>query len=233
MSSGEEEERSGCKKCSGAANNEVRNEGARILKGHIMATTHLTRRSHHTDKAVPAARTTSDTTTVATTDAPAPSTAVKYFAGGLRLALGWTFLWAFLDKLFGLGFATEKDGAWINGGSPTEGFLAFAAKGPFKGIYNDMAGAAWVDWLFMLGLAGIGTALVLGIFINIASASGALLLVLMWTAAILPENNPFMDDHLINAGLLGLLALLHSGRYLGLGAMWERMPFVQKYPLFR
>src|SRR5688572_24881689 len=193
-----------------------------------MATAHLIRRSHHTDKAVPTARATSDTTAAAATHGTEPSTAVKYFSGGLRLALGWTFLWAFLDKLFGLGFATEKDGAWINGGSPTEGFLAFAAKGPFKGVYNDMAGAAWADWLFMIGLAGIGIALVLGVFINLAAASGALLLVLMWTAVILPENNPFMDDHLIYAGVLGLLALLHAGRYLGFGAMWERLPLVER-----
>jgi thiosulfate dehydrogenase [quinone] large subunit len=196
-----------------------------------MATTHTVRRSSHTGTAVPTPRASDTTTTLAT--APEPSNAVKYVAGGLRLALGWTFLWAFLDKLFGLGFATEKDSAWINGGSPTEGFLAFAAKGPFKGVYNDMAGAAWADWLFMLGLAGIGIALVLGVFVNIAAASGALLLVLMWTAVILPENNPFMDDHLVYAGLLGLLALLHAGRYLGLGTMWERMSFVQRYPLFR
>ena len=26
--------------------------------------------------------------------------------GILRVAMGWTFLWAFIDKLFGLGFAT-------------------------------------------------------------------------------------------------------------------------------
>ena len=200
-----------------------------------MATTHTVRRSVHTGTAVPTPRATSDatTTTKAAAASTAPTPAVKYFAGGLRLALGWTFLWAFLDKMFGLGFATEKDSAWINGGSPTEGFLAFAAKGPFKGVYNDMAGAAWADWLFMLGLAGIGIALMLGVFVNLAAASGALLLVLMWTAVILPENNPFMDDHLIYAGLLGLLALMHAGRYLGLGAMWERVPFVQKHKLFR
>ena len=182
-----------------------------------MATSHTVRQSVHAGTAA----------------ATEPTDAVKYFAGGLRLALGWTFLWAFIDKLFGLGFATEKEGAWINGGSPTEGFLSFAAKGPFKGVYNDMAGTAWVDWLFMLGLAGIGLALMLGVFVNLAAASGALLLVLMWTAAILPENNPFVDDHLIYAGLLGLLALLHAGRHLGLGTMWEQVPFVQKNKLFR
>ena len=206
-------------------------EGARVLKGHIMATTHLVRRSH-TDKAAPAPRATSDTTTGAAVT-HAPSAAVKLFAGAIRLALGWTFLWAFLDKLFGLGHATPEDASWLNGGSPTEGFLSFAAAGPFKGSYNDIAGAAWADWLFMLGLAGIGIALVLGVFVNLASASGALLMVLMWTAVLPPENNPFMDDHLIYAAVLGLLALMHAGRYLGLGAMWERVPFVQRNKIFR
>jgi thiosulfate dehydrogenase (quinone) large subunit len=215
-----------------AAGNEVRRPRGTHLKGHIMATTHVIRRTHHTDTTVPAQRVTTGTDTGA---APThePTTAVKYFAGAIRLALGWTFLWAFLDKLFGLGHETARADSWLNGGSPTEGFLAFAAKGPFKGIYNDIAGAAWADWMFMLGLAGIGIALVLGVFMNLASASGALLMVLMWTAVLPPENNLFMDDHLIYAGVLGLLALLHAGRYLGLGTMWERVPFVQRMRIFR
>ena len=194
-----------------------------------MATTHPVRRSHNTSATT--TPTTSDTTSAAATyELP---TAAKYFAGGLRLALGWTFLWAFLDKLFGLGHETAKADAWINGGSPTQGFLAFAAKGPFKGFYNDIAGATWADWLFMLGLAGIGLALILGVFMNLAAISGSVLLVMMWTVVLPPENNLFMDDHLIYAGLLGLLALIGAGSYLGLGSMWERMPFVQKMHIFR
>ncbi len=197
-----------------------------------MATTHFVRHSHDKGTADSTPRATSDTTTGAAATYE-PSVAVKNFSGAIRLALGWTFLWAFLDKLFGLGHETARADSWLNGGSPTEGFLAFAAKGPFQGLYNDIAGAAWADWLLMLGLAGIGIALILGVFMNIAAASGALLMVLMWTVVLPPENNPFMDDHLIYAGLLGLLALLHAGRYLGLGAMWERVPFVQRNKLFR
>src|SRR5262245_4453845 len=78
--------------------------------------------------------------------------ATRYIQAGLRLALGWTFLWAFLDKMFGLGHETESKAAWINGGHPTEGFLTFAATGPFQSIYHDIAGTTWADWLFMLGL---------------------------------------------------------------------------------
>ncbi|PMR62591.1 hypothetical protein C1A38_03185 [Verrucosispora sp. ts21] len=159
--------------------------------------------------------------------------ATRYLLGGLRLALGWIFLWAFLDKLFGLGFATEAKSAWINGGSPTKGFLTFGATGPFQGFYNSIAGAAWADWLFMIGLAAIGTALMLGIGVRVAAAAGGLLLVLMWTAALLPANNPFMDDHLIYAGVLALLAVTNAGDTWGLGRTWARLPIVQRFGWLR
>jgi thiosulfate dehydrogenase [quinone] large subunit len=153
--------------------------------------------------------------------------ATRYVFAGLRIALGWTFLWAFLDKTFGLGHETTEKAAWINGGHPTEGFLTFAAAGPFKSIYNDIAGAAWADWLFMTGLLGIGTALILGIGIRIAATTGATLLVLMWTAVLPPENNPFMDDHLIYAAILVLFALVGAGNTLGLGRAWSTLPIVK------
>ena len=36
--------------------------------------------------------------------------ALPYVWGALRIVFGWIFLWAFLDKLFGLGFATRPSG---------------------------------------------------------------------------------------------------------------------------
>src|SRR5690348_18272974 len=67
----------------------------------------------------------------------------------LRIVMGFTFFWAFVDKLFGLGYATPSERSWINGGSPTKGFLANPADGPFAGFYKDIAGSGWADWLFM------------------------------------------------------------------------------------
>jgi thiosulfate dehydrogenase [quinone] large subunit len=157
------------------------------------------------------------------------TTPVAYVWAGLRIALGWVFLWAFLDKTFGLGFATEREAAWIEGGSPTEGFLAFGTKGPFADFYQGMAGAAFADWLFMLGLLGIGLALIIGIGMRVAAAAGALLLVLMWTAALWPENNPFMDDHLVYAGLLIGLAFARAEDTLGFGRAWGGLPVVKKH----
>src|SRR5687767_340967 len=119
------------------------------------------------------------------------SKATRYTLAGLRLALGWVFLWAFIDKMFGLGMATPAKGAWIDGGSPTRGFLGKAVAGPFEGFYHSIAGAAWADWLFMIGLLAIGTALILGVGMRVAAVAGGALLVLMWTAVLPPENNPF------------------------------------------
>lgn len=163
----------------------------------------------------------------------AHSTAFRYVTAAIRLSLGWIFLWAFLDKLFGLGHETESKAAWINGGSPTNGFLKFGAAGPFKGMYNDIAGAAWADWLFMIGLAGIGVALIAGVAMRIAATAGALLLVLMWTAVLPPANNLFMDDHIIYALVLVALAIAGAGHTLGLGSYWERLSIVKRFSFLK
>ncbi|MGN6613202.1 MAG: hypothetical protein ACTHLJ_15645 [Angustibacter sp.] len=163
----------------------------------------------------------------------AHSTAFRYVTAAIRLSLGWIFLWAFLDTLFGLGHETESKAAWINGGSPTNGFLKFGAAGPFKGMYNDIAGAAWADWLFMIGLAGIGVALIAGVAMRIAATAGALLLVLMWTAVLPPANNLFMDDHIIYALVLVALAIAGAGHTLGLGSYWERLSIVKRFSFLK
>lgn len=68
----------------------------------------------------------------------------------LRIATGFVFLWAFADKLFGFGYATQPANAWMNGGSPTRGFLSHVDVGPFESTLRGWAGAPWADWLFML-----------------------------------------------------------------------------------
>jgi thiosulfate dehydrogenase (quinone) large subunit len=173
--------------------------------------------------------------------------------GLLRIAMGWTFLWAFLDKLFGLGFSTGRDvetgaivfggpDAWINGGSPTAGVLGFALKGPFDGFYQTITGftmgpagpeaAAWVDWVYMLSMLAIGVALILGVGTKLAALGGIVWMAIFYTAtAIWPEHNPFLDDHVIEAIVLAGLFLANAGRYYGLGKAWQRLGFVKDRPL--
>ena len=190
---------------------------------------------------------TADALTEADADRTATATAEHVVARHAwavsRLAIGFVFLWAFFDKLLALGYATGVDretgaidrfgdAAWINGGSPTTGFLS-GVTGPFASVFEPMAGAAWADWLFMIGLLAIGTALVLGIGMRIAAAAGALLLVFMWMASLPLENNPFMDDHLVYAVVLVGLAAAHAGDTLGAGRAWARTQIVRKHPVLR
>nr|MBI4156698.1 DoxX family membrane protein [Candidatus Woesearchaeota archaeon] len=153
---------------------------------------------------------------------------VNYILGFLRISLGFIFLWAFLDKLFGLNFLTPTDKSWLLGVSPTFGFLS-NSQGPFSGFYKAIAGNILVDWLFMLGLLLIGLALILGIFMKIASYSGSLMLILIYLASLPLVHNPIIDEHIIYILILILLPYLKSGHYLGFGRLWSRTSFVRKY----
>lgn len=156
----------------------------------------------------------------------------RYSFAGVRLLLAFEFLWAFGDKLFGWGRATPTEGAWLNGGSPTEGYLG-SIEGTFAGFFNSMAGNAFFDWLFMLGLLGIGMALALGIGMRIAAGAGVVLLLLMWMASLPLENNLFVDYHLVDAVLLVGLAAFLAGDTIGLGKWWSRLPMVKRLPVLR
>ena len=160
--------------------------------------------------------------------------AARYVWAVLRLLMGWTFFWAFIDKLFGLGFATAAESSWLNGGSPTLGFLKFATSGPFAEFYQAIAGNAFVDVLFMAGLAGVGLSLLLGIGVRLGAASGVLMLVLMYSAASMPpENNPFVHDRLIYAVVMVGLLVTGSGQTFGLGRWWARTPVVRRFPILK
>jgi thiosulfate dehydrogenase [quinone] large subunit len=169
----------------------------------------------------------------------------------LRIAFGITFLWAFLDKTFALGFSTgaqfaedgsragidfmAQDAAWLNGGSPTEGFLTFGVPpdNPFKDMWTNMAGNAWVDWLFMAGLLGVGVTLLLGVGMRIGTAAGALMYAFMYAASLPLQNNPVVDDHLIGVIVMVVLALGAAGTTWGLGHWWNRTGLVRRYPVLR
>ena len=123
----------------------------------------------------------------------------------LRLVMGFIFLWAFIDKMFGLGFATTVEKAWVHGGSPTYGFLSFAVKGPFTDFFHSLAGVAVVDWLFMLGLLFVGLTLILGKYVKWGCLAGIVMLLGMYLALLFPENNPLIDDHIVSILVLALL----------------------------
>ncbi|MDQ5932691.1 MAG: hypothetical protein WBK76_02480 [Candidatus Saccharimonadales bacterium] len=144
-----------------------------------------------------------------------------------RILLGFVFLWAFLDKTFGLGFATAADKAWVAGGSPTTGFLKMGVnpESPFAGFFNNLAGSGIIDTLFMVGLLGIGLALTLGIGLRIAAVAGTALMLMMWAALLPLENNPIVDDHIVYAAVLWVVAA--GRREFSLVNWWTSLPAVK------
>ena len=125
----------------------------------------------------------------------------------LRFVMSFIFLWAFIDKVFGLGFATTTEKAWIHGGSPTTGFLSFGVRGPFVEFFHSLAGVVVVDWLFMLGLLFVGLTLLLNKYVLWGALAGITMMVLMWLALLFPENNPIIDEHIVYALVFALLAI--------------------------
>src|SRR3989338_3857434 len=154
----------------------------------------------------------------------------KKFLAILRIAMGWTFLWPFFDKLFGLSFSTKPEGGWINGGSPTYGFLTFGTRGPFAEFFQSLAGYIWLDWVFMLSLLLIGLALIFGVGIRLASFGATIWMISMYMAAsIPPEHNPFLDEHIVNLVIVLVLSVSNAGDTWGLGRWWNSTKIVQKY----
>ena len=199
-----------------------------------MATTfiHLHRSDHRTD---------APSTSI--TESLTMSSVFVHTLAATRIATGFIFLWAFLDKTFGFGFATPSANAWINGGSPTKGFLSSVAVGPFDDMFHSMAGNVLVDWTFMLGLLGIGVALMLGIGLRIAAVAGVVMMAFMWVAEWplsktttngepSGSNNPIVDYHVIYALVLVLVATAdQAGSTWGLGGRWRKIPFVERHPV--
>lgn len=156
-----------------------------------------------------------------------------WFWGAARLMLGWTFLWAFADKLFGLGFATPHDEAWIRGGNPATGFLDFESAVPFERFFREALGSGVIEWAFMIGLAVIGISLMLGLFVRITAWSGAFILLLLYVSAFPPTHNPVIDSHLVYAVALGAIALSNAGNFLGFDVWWTHTRLVQRFPILR
>jgi thiosulfate dehydrogenase (quinone) large subunit len=134
-------------------------------------------------------------------------------------------------------YATQSGRGWIDGGSPAKGFLGSVAAGPMESTFHSWAGDAWADWLFMLGLLGIGVALITGVALRLTALAGAVMMALMWIAEWPPakhlpdgspsmSTNPFVDYHLVYAVVLVALAATSAGDALGLGRLWAGLPFV-------
>ncbi|MHA6764965.1 hypothetical protein [Streptacidiphilus sp. PAMC 29251] len=163
---------------------------------------------------------------------------------GTRVLLGFVFLWAFFDKAFGWGYATPSAKSWVNGGSPTKGFLSGVAAGPMQSVFHSWAGSGLVDWLFMLGMLGLGVGLVSGVALRLTAVGGTAMMAFMWLAEWPParhlangspssSSNPLVDYHVMFAAIMIALAATTLGTAFSLGGRWARLPVVNRNPWLR
>jgi thiosulfate dehydrogenase [quinone] large subunit len=149
------------------------------------------------------------------------STAARRALAVCRLLLGVVFLWPALDKIFGLGYATPAENAWITGASPTEGYLTHLDTPP-AAFFASLASPV-TDVLFVAGMLGTGLALLLGIGLRVAAVAGALIMTMLYLSSWVfapGSNNPVVDNHLVYAALVVALALTRAGDTWGLGRAW-------------
>lgn len=136
----------------------------------------------------------------------------------LRLSMGWIFVWSGFDKLFGDFTAA--------------GFLQNATSGPLGGWFQDMGRNSTaldiVDPLVIWGQILIGIALFTGVLTRFALFWAGVMMMLFYLAQFPPENNLFMDEHLVYIIVFVLLGALGAGRILGGDAIVERLPWVKK-----
>lgn len=163
------------------------------------------------------------------------SDAVRKLLAIARIIIGLFFLWPFLDKLVGLGFATPVGKGWFAGTAPAQGFIS-RIDNPLGAILKPIFGNPFGDFLFMFGLLGIGVAMIFGAGLRIAAWGGTFLVALMWlselpfaqTAMVNGQlvrgaTNPFLDDHWLEALILLVCAYGLAGDTWGVGKTWARL----------
>jgi thiosulfate dehydrogenase [quinone] large subunit len=178
-----------------------------------------------TSRLAPTSATTISTTTPATwqTDIVRSGPA-RMTLGVLRIVVGWYFLWAFVDKLFGFGYLTPSGQGMVDGGTPAQGFMTHA-DGPFAGFFNSISGR-WADYGFMFGLLAIGVALITGCGLKVTAIAAVALLALMYLAEFPigakagTYTNPLVDDHWVDALAIMVFWFTRAGDTFGLGRWW-------------
>ncbi len=95
----------------------------------------------------------------------------------------------------------------------------------------------------MIGLLGIGAALMLGVAIRPAAFSGGLMLALMWAAVWVPakvaggqptgSTNPVVDEHIVSIFALVVLGALAAWGTGYLGRKWSALRVVRAMPWLR
>lgn len=154
----------------------------------------------------------------------------------LRLAVGWIFLYAGIEKIFAaepfnaagfLQFGTAGTAA-----GAAEGTIVNPTQAFWVGLASNPALMDAINFLVPFGQVAIGTALILGFATRFAGAMGFLMMAFITVAAW-----DFAFGVVNYTGLLALtsliLGVIAAGEVYGLDAIVDRTPIVKRAPALR
>lgn len=143
----------------------------------------------------------------------------------LRISLGWLFFYSGITKV-------------LNPEWTAAGYLKGAKT--FAWFYEWLSSSSIlpiVDFLNEWGLTLLGVSLILGIAVRLSSLLGALVMLLYYFVILdFPHPNPnafLVDQHIIFALALLLLAAFRAGRIWGLERWCSNLPICSKFPRLR
>jgi len=143
----------------------------------------------------------------------------------LRVSMGVLFLYSGLSKIFDPSWSAA---GYLANAKTLPGLFAFFAQPevlPITNLLNE-----WGQFL-------IGVSLILGIFVRVSSVAGITLMVLYYLPALngfFPNPHSFIvDEHVIYAAALFVLAASRAGRAFGLEGWCAGLPVCSRFPRLR
>lgn len=131
-----------------------------------------------------------------------------------RVLIGWLFLYAGITKIINPNWSAA---GYIKGAKTFSGFYEFLLQPNVLPIVNFLN-----EW----GLTLIGAALILGIFVRYAGVLGAILMLLYYFPILnfpyVGDHSYLVDEHIIYAVFLLILAGMNAGRHLGVDKFLRR-----------
>lgn len=143
----------------------------------------------------------------------------------LRLALGWLFFYSGITKVLNPDWSAA---GYLQGAQTFAGFYHWL-------LQPDILPA--INFLNEWGLLLLGIALILGVFVRVAAVLGALLMLLYYFPGLdfprIGKTGYLVDEHIIYALSLLVLAAFRAGRMWGLEKWCSQLPICSRFPRLR
>lgn len=132
----------------------------------------------------------------------------------LRVTLGWMFFYAGITKVLDSSWSAV---GYIGGAKNFVSLFQFFLQPNILPIINFLN-----EW----GLTLIGVALILGVFVRMASYAGIFMMIMYYLVILdfpYPNAHAYLvDEHIIYIGSLLVLAFSNAGKFWGLGNRFGR-----------